>query len=209
MLHRHRPPAVIAGECGGPHCGADHAPRAHLDRAEVAQPFLGERLQVEAPGSGAGDEEGVPPVVRREERPLGEIVPVGELHEPPALALLREELRRAGPVRDEDEAPHRPVPRRHEEERVVMDRRVARHLADARAGRLVAQPARFRRRDAALGRHARRAFMRGCTSSTQPISAAKPAHPPHHHGWPVGAKMMASATAQKASRSTQPTGDLT
>ena len=211
VLHRHRPPAVVAGERGGAHRGADHAPLAHLDRAEVRQAILGERLEIDAPRGGTGDEEDVPPIVRRVERPLGEVVPVGELHEPARLELFGEELRGAGPVRDEHESPHRAVPRRDEEERMVVDRRMARHLPDARAGRLVAQPARLGRRDLPLRAHAARSFARrrGRTSRAQPISAAKPAHPPHHHGCPVGAKMMASATAQNANRSSQPIGDFT
>ncbi len=140
-------------------------------------------------------------------RPFGQIVAVGELHEAPARLFLGEELRTSGAVRDEHEPPHRVVVRRHEEERMVVDRRMGGDLPDAGAGRRVAEPACLGRPGAALsaaaGVHDAVPSARGRINITHPRSATNPAQPAHHHGCPVGAKMMASATAQKASRSIQ------
>src|SRR6185436_4927096 len=74
------------------------------------------------------------PVRRWDDRPVGKIGAIGGLHQLTAGAVLEKDLRCAGAIRDEDELRHRVVVGWHEEERVMMDRRMIRDLADTSAG---------------------------------------------------------------------------
>ena len=87
----------------------------------------------------AGGEIDVAPVRRRDDRPVGEIRPVGRLNQLAAGAVLEENLRLAGAMRDEDQPPHRAVVGRHEEERMMMDAGMAGDLPDARPDSRVAR----------------------------------------------------------------------
>jgi hypothetical protein len=89
-LHRHRPPAVVARKRSGAHRGTHHARLAHLHAAEIGQHFLLQRFKLQPHGPRAGDEHDEARVMRRVERPLGEVVALGELDE--LVALLGEQL---------------------------------------------------------------------------------------------------------------------
>ena len=89
----------------------------------------------------AGGEIDVAAVGRRDDRPVREIGAVGHLHQFAAGAVLEEDLRRAGAIRHEDQLPHRVVVGRHEEERVMMDRRMGGDLPDAAARRRIGRDA--------------------------------------------------------------------
>src|SRR6185312_5632400 len=101
----------------------DHPLLAHLHRAEVGKLLLLEGFEVDAPTRGSGGEIDIAAVARGNNRPLREIGPVGDLHQASARSIFVEKLRKAGPVRDEDQPLHRAVIGRDEEEWMMMDRR--------------------------------------------------------------------------------------
>ena len=102
-LDRDRPPAPVGRQRGRAHGRADHALLAHLDRAEIGELCLGEVIEIDPPRAGAGGEIDEASVRRRIDRPFGDVGTVRRLHEFARCAVLEENLRRAGPMRNEDQ----------------------------------------------------------------------------------------------------------
>ena len=186
--HRHRPPAVVMADRGGPHGRSDVAVdpgAAVVEREELLLPTRG---HLDPPAAADVGEVHVAAVVRGVDGPLHQTVVLGKLHQRPVLLQLHEDLRPSAAVRDEHQVPHGVVHRRQVVERVMTDRQVVGDLADAHTRVPIGPRASLRRVFHAL--HAAKSV--GCTPR-----AASTADPEFPATWSVAPPARPSRPARR------------
>ena len=147
--------------------------RAFRPRRNRPIGFRRKVAKVDTPGAGAGGEIDKASVRRRIDRPVGQIGPVGDLHQFAGRAVFIENLRRAGAMRNENQLGAGLVIGRHEEKRMMMNARVIGHLPHFPFRSRIGDDARARFCPAAFHRLTLNRFCARSIWARRPASASR------------------------------------